>query len=188
RMGRTMFYRLVEMLEPNPIFHSKGRKPQRPVKYQLGAFLFRYGSLGSDASGVAHKLGIGFGSVINYCRRVTRAIRELRERFVGFTSEAEQQATMEHIQEVSGFPGCIGSGDGSGIRFDERPVCDGTQFMGRKEYFGTVIQATVDDTTRITSYEIGWPAAVADSRVFKQSHFWKHRHQYLVNGRYIFVD
>ncbi|KAK7453275.1 hypothetical protein VKT23_011951 [Stygiomarasmius scandens] len=97
RMGREMFYRLVAMLEPNPIFHSTGPKPQRPVEYQLGAFLYRYGTLGSDAVGAAHKTGIGYGSVINYCWRVTRAIRELRDKYVGFLSEEEQQATMDRI-------------------------------------------------------------------------------------------
>ncbi|THU87950.1 hypothetical protein K435DRAFT_866748 [Dendrothele bispora CBS 962.96] len=126
RVGKPMFDHLVFMLEPNPIIHSTGQKPQRPVKYQLAAFLFRYGTLGSDVAGTAHKLGIGYGSVINYCRQVTRAIREMKSKFVGFTSETEQQTTMFHIEEATGFPGCIGSGDGSLIRFDEKPRTHGT--------------------------------------------------------------
>jgi hypothetical protein len=63
-----MFEYLVEVMAPHPIFQSRGRKPQRHVKYQLGAFLIRYGTLGSDVHGTSLKLSIGFGTVIDYCR------------------------------------------------------------------------------------------------------------------------
>ncbi|KAG1859739.1 hypothetical protein F4604DRAFT_1930457 [Suillus subluteus] len=43
RVGRATFDRLVQILEQNPIFESTGRKPQRPVRYQLACFLLRYG-------------------------------------------------------------------------------------------------------------------------------------------------
>lgn len=59
RLGRDTFDRLVAMLAPNPIFISKGRKPQRHVKYQLACFLMRYGSRGSDVIGTAMKMSIG---------------------------------------------------------------------------------------------------------------------------------
>ncbi|KAG1872204.1 hypothetical protein F4604DRAFT_1955696 [Suillus subluteus] len=42
-VGRATFDRLVQILEQNPIFESTGRKPQRPVRYQLTCFLLRYG-------------------------------------------------------------------------------------------------------------------------------------------------
>ncbi|THV00063.1 hypothetical protein K435DRAFT_818410 [Dendrothele bispora CBS 962.96] len=179
-----MFEHLTTILSQNPIFQSRGRKPQRPIKYQLGAFLIRYGTLGSDTRRTALQLSIGHGTVFLYCRRVTRAIRELRDQYIGFPSEQDQQHTIDTIHNAIGFPRCVGSGDGSLIRFDEKPLVDGTQFMGRKQFFG----ATVDHRTRITSYEIGWPAAVTDSRIFKQSDFWKHRVEYLRDGHYILVD
>ncbi|KAJ7182931.1 hypothetical protein C8R43DRAFT_941015 [Mycena crocata] len=72
RIGRNMFDWLVATLSTNPIFMSRGRKPQRHAKYQLGCFLVRYGAIGSDALGTAQKLSIGFGSVFLYCRRTTR--------------------------------------------------------------------------------------------------------------------
>ncbi|KAK0464481.1 uncharacterized protein EV420DRAFT_1516581 [Desarmillaria tabescens] len=77
-MDREMFNRFVYILVPNLLFQSTGRKPQQDVKYQLAVFLFRYGTLGSDAIGTAIHLLLGVRTVFLYCRRVTRAPRELR--------------------------------------------------------------------------------------------------------------
>jgi hypothetical protein len=58
RISRTTFDSLVARLEDDPIFQSSGRKPQRPVKFQLAAFLRRYSMCGSDSLQVAKELGI----------------------------------------------------------------------------------------------------------------------------------
>ena len=49
------------------------------------------------------------------------------------------------------------------------------------------IQATVDHKHCFTSFEMGWPGSVPDMKVWKQSHLWVHRHQYVKNGWYILV-
>ncbi|KAG7099563.1 hypothetical protein E1B28_001396 [Marasmius oreades] len=125
RVSRDMFDILVKLLTPNPLFQTKGRKPQRHKKYQLGTFLIRYGQLASPIQDTALKVGVGAGTVVLYCRRVTRAIRELRSKFGGWSSE-EQRITMERIEEKTGFAGCVGSGDGSLIPSDQMPALVGT--------------------------------------------------------------
>jgi hypothetical protein len=50
------------------------------------------------------------------------------------------------------------------------------------------IFAIVDSDLRFGAWDLGWPGSVTDARVFKNSHFWRHRHQYLEDGRYILVD
>lgn len=135
-----MFYLLHDKISSNRIFESTGRKPQRPVKYQLATFLIRYGLLGSDTLDTALKLNIGHGTVFLYCRRVTRAIRELKSSYIGFPSLGDLQESSRIIQDRIGFPRCCGSGDGSLIRFDEKPLINGTQFMGRKHFFGVRYQ------------------------------------------------
>ncbi|KAJ7226769.1 hypothetical protein GGX14DRAFT_385569 [Mycena pura] len=79
RMGRATFDTFVDILSQNPIFISRGRKPQRPVPYQLACFLFRYGQLGSPVEDPMLKINIGHGTVILYCRRVIKALRQLRD-------------------------------------------------------------------------------------------------------------
>jgi hypothetical protein len=68
RLSRSTFDRLVALLANNPIFTSRGKHPQRHVKFQLAAFLMRYGRLGSSALSVAMELSIGEGTVFLYCK------------------------------------------------------------------------------------------------------------------------
>ena len=41
---------------------------------------------------------------------------------------------------------------------------------------------------RFTSYELGWPGAVTDIKIFKNSHLWMNRREYFKDGEYILVD
>lgn len=132
-VGRDMFDHLVYSLAPNPIFHSP-RKKQRHVKFQIAAFLIRYGQRGSDSLDVAAKLSIGHGTVHNYCKRVSRAIRELGPRHLNWGNQERKEVVSSAIQAKSGFPKCLGSGDGSQIRFGELPLLDGEQFRSRKKF------------------------------------------------------
>jgi hypothetical protein len=134
-----MFDHLVGILSANPVFQSRGRRPQRHIKYQLGCFLIRYGAIGSDTLGTAQKLSIGFGTVFIYCSRVRRALRELRPQYVGWPVPDRKLTIKEHIKNVSGFTRCLGAGDGSLIRFEEVPQSEGYQYMSRKKFFGVLI-------------------------------------------------
>lgn len=96
----------------------------------------RYGTIGSDVRWTRMKMSIGDGTVILYCRRVVRALRMLRGRFVGFPTEEEQQISMLRIYKAIGFIGCIGSLDGSLIQFDDKPMVNGEEMLGRKGFFG----------------------------------------------------
>lgn len=52
----------------------------------------------------------------------------------------------------------------------------------------TNMQATCDHTGEFASFELGWPGAVTDVEVWKNSDVWKRRHLYFKNGKYILVD
>lgn len=145
-----MFDYLVPLLSVNKIFQSTGRRPQRHVKYQLGCFLIRYGAIGSDTLGTAQKLSIGLGTVFLYCRRVTRAIRELRPRFLGWPTTEGKAVIRRHIKDLSGFPKCLGAGDGSLIRFCEIPNEDGHLFQSRKKFSGVCVR--IDESGHSTEY------------------------------------
>jgi hypothetical protein len=138
-----MFDYLVGELSINILFQSTGYRPQRHVKYQLRCFLIRYGALGSDVIGTAQKLSIGYGTVFLYCHRVTRAIRELRPRFVGWLSPERKVVVQQHIKDFYGFAKCLGSGDGSLVRFNEIPIEDGHLFQSRKKFFGVCMTVTL---------------------------------------------
>ena len=112
-MSRNTFDRLVSLLADDPIFESQGKKPQRHVKVQLAAFLLRYGNRGSNAFSVARNLDIGEGVVFNYCQRVSKAVRKLRNRFLTWPNETCKAEISQFIENRSGFHLCLGSGDGN---------------------------------------------------------------------------
>lgn len=134
-----MFDYLVDTLSVNPIFESTGKRPQRHIKFQLGCFLVRYGTIGSDTLGTSQKLSIGFGTVFLYCRRVTRALRELRPKFLGWPTPHRKLVIQQDIEDRAGFYKCLGCADGSLIRFGSEPDQDGHLFMSRKKCFGVNI-------------------------------------------------
>ncbi|KAG1725681.1 hypothetical protein EDD22DRAFT_853646 [Suillus occidentalis] len=134
RVSRTTFDHLVRILEENPIFKSMGRKPQRPVRYQLACFLLRYGTRGGDSLQAAHKLGIGFGTVFLYCKRVVRALREIGMQVVTWGDETRQNEMTRRVLDQSGIPDCIGMLDGSLIRLTEMPDRNGLTFICRKKF------------------------------------------------------
>ncbi|KAJ7577117.1 hypothetical protein C8J56DRAFT_899213 [Mycena floridula] len=134
RLGRDMFDRLVAILAPNPIFnHPNAKKPQRHVKYQLATFLIRYGRRGSDVFDISAKMGFSHGSVYNYCKRISRAIRQLRSQYLGWPSDEMKTVISMQIEQMSGFPKCIGCIDGSHIPLTQLPFMEGELFRSRKK-------------------------------------------------------
>ncbi|KAI0037464.1 hypothetical protein FA95DRAFT_1619051 [Auriscalpium vulgare] len=187
-MGRTTFDKVVHVLESNPIFQSTGRKPQRPVRHQLGCFLMRYGRRGSDTLDAAEKMGIGLGTVFLYCRRVTRALREIGLLVVSWGDAARRQATADAVFAKSGLPDCIGMLDGSLIRLTEAPANSGALFYCRKKFPAINIQAVVDELCRFINFEMGWPGSVPDVSLWKQSWVWRHRQELFDGEQYVFAD
>lgn len=133
-MSRDTFEAIVRLLEADPVFQSKGRKPQRPVRVQLACFLMRYGTRGSDARGAAHRMGIGFGTVFLYCRRVAKALRRLGLEHAQWGGEERRAQTAANIEAMSGFPDCIGVVDGTLIRLTGAPHNTGGIFYCRKKF------------------------------------------------------
>ncbi|KAJ3963248.1 hypothetical protein EV361DRAFT_813519, partial [Lentinula raphanica] len=134
RMGSSMFYRLVRLLETDPVFQTTGNKPQRPVSDQLACFLWRYGSLGSDVLTTAQNLSLSVGSVCNYSRRVIAALRCLRNRFLSWPNPDRKDLISASIEERSGFRNCLGAGDGSLIRLLAMPTEHGALYLCRKKF------------------------------------------------------
>lgn len=188
RIGRDTFDRLVGLLYTDPVFQSTGWKPQRHVKFQLAAFLLRYGSIACDTMATAIKLSIGHGTVLTYCRRVTEALRRLKPKFVSWGTTDDREKTKDAVFKKVGLHGCIGSLDGTLIPFNQRPDVEGKSYVSRKGFPSANIQASVDHRLRFTSYEIGWPGSAPDCKIFKHSDLWKNRNRYFQEGEFILVD
>ncbi|RDX43329.1 hypothetical protein OH76DRAFT_1361348 [Lentinus brumalis] len=184
-MDRDAFWHLNELIQDDPVFVSTGKRPQRPPWYQLAVFLCRMGNkTGITAASFA---SISEGTVWLYTDRVCQAFRNIRDQHIYWPGHVERDEFSNSMADW-GFPGCLGSGDGTYIRLERRPSMNGYAYWCRKKMYAIIIQATVDHRGRITSYDYGWPGSVQDSRVFSSSHLWCHRRRYFRRHEYILVD
>lgn len=201
RMDRAAFWHIHGLIKDDPIFQSTGNRPQRPVHYQLAAFLIRCGSTSKVKT--ASVMSVSEGSVYNYMYRVGRALRNIRVNHLAWPGENRREYLSEAMS-AWGFPGCLGSADGSYIRLMDKPGRNGFAYYCRKKFYAVcrlssmldtllnklqlIIQATVDHRGIFTSYDFGWPGSVQDSKVFKNSHLWTNRDEYFRPHEYILVD
>lgn len=187
-VGRATFDQLVQILEWNPIFQSSGRKPQQPIRYQLGCFLIHYWTHGANPLQAGHKLGVGFGTVFLYCRCVVRALQELGMQVITWGDKDRRNKTTQCVMDHSGIPGCVGMLDSSLLCLSEMLDHYGLTFICWKKY-PTVnayynvllsdsldtqinVQAIVDHEKWFIAVELGWPGSVSDIIMWKKSHIW----------------
>lgn len=133
-MSKATFQAIAGRLATNPIFQSRGNRPQRPVIYQFGVFLLRYGLRGSPALEPAMKTGIGEGTVFLYCNRVTRALRELGLTCVGWPDEERKRVIKQAFEDRLGLYGVIGVVDGSLIEMTREPTVGAKAYYCRKNF------------------------------------------------------
>ncbi|KIJ43361.1 hypothetical protein M422DRAFT_253243 [Sphaerobolus stellatus SS14] len=184
-MSWPAFWHVHDLIKDDPVFISRGRRPQRPVKYQRIAFLVRFGGVpGLKAAGVVVK---SEGTVALYSNRVCQALRNIRKQHV-FWPGKERRAFLKKEMAEYGFPGCLGMVDGSLIRLRERPLKSPWSFFCRKKFYAFLIQAICDHRGIIIEYELGWPGSVADTMAFKESELWQNRGKYFEDDEYVLAD
>jgi hypothetical protein len=103
-----------------------------PVRYQLAAFLGRFGS--ETSVKLASMLGISEGSVYNCCTRVTRALRRIRCRHLFWPDQDSRLATKLQMQ-AAGFPGTVGVVDGTLIPLETKPRANPWSYWSRKRNY-----------------------------------------------------
>lgn len=62
--------------------------------------------------------------MFSYCKRVCRVIRGLRSKYLYWPSPEERKTIADATQARSGFPKCVGSGDGSQITLEDLPIVE----------------------------------------------------------------
>ncbi|KAG2067778.1 hypothetical protein BDR04DRAFT_1211878 [Suillus decipiens] len=177
-MDRESFWHLIA---DDPIFVVVNGSPQRPIKYQLATFLCRAGSEGILKT--AAVMAVAEGTVFLYTECITTAFRNLRGRYLIWPNKIRCEF-LSHEMNRWGFPGCIGIGDGSYIRLEEKPLQNRYAFYCHKKFYAAICE----HRAIFMAYDFGWPGCVQDSWAFKNSHLWCHRTQYFDEHEYILVD
>ncbi|KAG8706148.1 hypothetical protein FRC09_002553 [Ceratobasidium sp. 395] len=189
RVSKSTFWEIVKLVENHEKFQrkGKGRRP-RPVHYQVGVFLLRYGCAGSGARVPMLLTSIGEGTVLLYCRRVIAAIRTFGLTCVGWPTPERKRVISVAFQKKCGLNGAVGALDGVHFKLSHKPVVEGDIYMNYKGALSITVQATCDHEGRFTSFQSGLPGSRPDASVWTNSELYKRRNQIFQPGEYLFAD
>lgn len=193
RMNREIFYKLLEKIECHSAFQNQSTSAkQTPVKYQLAIFLYRLGSKGGGGSleQVGDSVGVGVGTVLNFSRRVMRAILSLLEQYICWPSKSERDIHKQRVCSASTgvFAGCIGFVDGTFITLAYAPLKDWFYYFNRKSSYALNAMVVCNDNRRILYIRAGDTSAVHDARIFDNSQLAQHPDEYFADGEYLIGD
>ncbi|KAI9093486.1 hypothetical protein DFS34DRAFT_666267, partial [Phlyctochytrium arcticum] len=131
RMTRASFEDLVDLIKDDPVFVSRGIKPQKPVRDQLSVALSRFGQngTGSRIGRIARLWGICEGFAYMYTLRVIKALLVHRPSFIKWPDAQNRAQIKARVYKVSAFADCIGFVDGTHIPLYEKPIKDGEDYF-----------------------------------------------------------
>jgi hypothetical protein len=97
------------------------------VEFQFAVSLHHFGASNQHHVTTAHENGVGAGTVYLYVDCVTRALRELRDRFIKWPSGERLREVKYGFGDVE-FPGAIGAADGTLFHLVEVPPKNGIYY------------------------------------------------------------
>ncbi|KAF8593743.1 hypothetical protein BDV93DRAFT_582513 [Ceratobasidium sp. AG-I] len=188
RVSKDTFWGMVDILGSNPIFQSQGRKKQRPVHYQLGVFLLRYGISGSHLRHPKLLTSIGEGTVVLYCRRVIRAIREHGLVCVVWPSAERKEQIKAGFKKLCGLDNVIGSLDGTLCGLETKPRESGDSYISRKKTPSVNVQAIVDHDGQFIAFQSGWVGSRPDRGIWQDMWVYLERDRLFSPGEFLLAD
>jgi len=127
----------------------------------------RYYATGTFQLVVGDTFGVSKATVCRTVHRVTRAIAELRDKYVHFPATAEERRSiMQLFYGKSGMPGIVGAIDCTHIAIQSPGGDDAEIYRNRKGYFSINVQLVCDSTGYISDVVARWPGSVHDSTIF----------------------
>ncbi|QRV93585.1 DDE superfamily endonuclease [Ceratobasidium sp. AG-Ba] len=188
RMSKATFWGVVDRIKYSREFKSKGSKSQRPVFYQLGVFLIRYGISGSHFRHPKLLTSIGEGTVVLYCRRVIRAVREYGLECVVWPTAGEKEQIKKQFKQLCGLDGIIGSLDGTHCGLETRPRVAGSAYISRKKTLSVNVQAIVKPNGQFIAFQSGWAGSRPDISAWPDMHVYLERERLFAPGEFLLAD
>jgi hypothetical protein len=93
----------------------------------------RYGIMGSHARHPKLLTSIGEGTVVLYCRRVIRAIREHGLECVVWPTGERKEEIKRGFKKMCGLDGIVGAVDGTLCGLETKPQAHGDSYISRKK-------------------------------------------------------
>jgi nuclease HARBI1 len=127
----------------------------------------RFYATGTFQLVVGDTFGVSKSTICRTVHRVTRAIAELRDKYVRFPTTAEEQRSiMQLFYGKSRMPGVVGAIDCTHVSIQSPGGEDAEIYRNRKGYFSVNVQLVCDSTGYISDVVARWPGSVHDSTIF----------------------
>ncbi|RXK39452.1 hypothetical protein M231_03285 [Tremella mesenterica] len=188
RMSPSHLDDIVDFFKDDPVFFSRGNKPQAPPKYQIGLLVYRMAH-GHDCRTLDREFGVATGTVFKWCDRALIAILGKRSSFISWPSPSERLEIKARFLSEYSIPHCVGLIDGYHANLSTAPARDDAgAYHSRKERYGFNVMAIVDHTKRFRYIHYGYPASSSDQRVQRAIEPLNTPSQYFSSQEYLLAD
>ena len=163
-----------------------GREPISVEKHLLITLWF----LGNQESirSISDRFNVTKSSVFTCVNRVCKALKNnITGQVIVWPNQARAQVIMEGFRKHKGLPGVRGAIDGSHIPVKAPQECP-ENYINRQNFHSVNLTAICDDEMRFLDCYAGWPGSVHDSRVFKNSDFYKTVNDKFQDDSYLLGD
>ncbi|KAJ1518861.1 hypothetical protein ONE63_011525 [Megalurothrips usitatus] len=168
RMSRTVFEDLVRTVHHHLVERGRLRREKRPFIDIMLMVVWLMATPDSFRS-VASRFGVQpYTLWYFYSYRVIEALRELAPTFITWPSRQERVGFKNFFQRHTGFPGVVGSIDGTHINISA-PLDFPRQYVNRHDAYSINVQCVVDHTLLVRQVHIGEVGSMNDQRVFRRS-------------------
>ncbi|PPR03353.1 hypothetical protein CVT24_012571 [Panaeolus cyanescens] len=195
RISPRTFDTLVEWLENDPVFSSRGTQAQLPVDYQVAIVLYRFGHSG-NASGldkVARWAGCSKGMVVLATRRVLTAILRpsFREEMISMPT-AQEKKEAKHFSAKRSKCKEWGEGwcmvDGTLVPLFARPHWYGESYFDRKSNYSMNVQIINTPDLRIIDCGYGFTGSTHDASAWEKTWIYAHHEKVFEDNEFIWAD
>jgi len=117
---------------------------------------------------VALRFGVNPGTLYYFYSYIIQALREMADHYISWPNEEERAQIQDAFLRVSGFPGIVGSIDGTHVSVT-RPVRNAAQYRNRHHHYSLNVKAVIDNNLLVRDLTVGEVGSMTDNRVFRRS-------------------
>ncbi|KAK3929404.1 Protein ANTAGONIST OF LIKE HETEROCHROMATIN PROTEIN 1 [Frankliniella fusca] len=171
RMTRTVFEILVTTVKGHLIENERLKRERTPFQDIMLMVVWLLATPDSFRS-VSLRFGVNPGTLYYFYFYVIEALRQLAPKYITWPDADERAVIKATWERATGFPGIIGSIDGTHVPITA-PLVDAPQYTNRHDTYSINVQAVVDSTLLVRHLHVGEVGSMHDSRVFRRSPLFK---------------
>lgn len=167
RMGKRVFDVLCQTLQDHLLAQGRLRRTRTPFRDIMLMVIWLLATPDSFRS-VALRFGVSPGTLYYFYTYIIEALREMAPQYISWPSAGEREHIEAIFSEATGFPGVIGSIDGTHV-YITAPLQNAAYYINRYQSYSINVQAVVDHNLQVRDIHVGEVGSMNDSRVFDRS-------------------